>query len=63
MKTEAFPDSPFKGELESPSAFGIASLTDRESFDLKVEFSLHSNGPHRRCLLDASQARFPKVDQ
>ena len=63
MKTDAFPDSPFKGEFESPSAFRIASLTHRESFVLKVEFCIHCNGPHRRWLLEASQARFPKLDQ
>ena len=63
MKTDDFPDSPFKGELESPSAFRIASLTQRGSFVLKVEFCIHYNGPHRRCLLEASQARFPKLDK
>ena len=63
MKTDAFPDSPFKGELESPSAFRIASLTQRGSFVLKVEFCLQCNGPHRRCLPEASQARFRKLDQ
>ena len=63
MKTDAIPDSPFKGELESPSAFRTASLTHRESFVLKVEFCVHCNGPHRKCLLEASQARLPKVDQ
>ena len=63
MKTGAFPDSPFKGELESPSAFRIASLTHRERFVLKVEFCIHCNGPPRKCLLEASQTRFPELDQ
>ena len=63
MKTDAFPDSPFKGEHESPSAFRIVSLTHRESFVLNLEFCLQCNGPHRRCLLEASQARFPKLDK
>ena len=63
MKTYAFPDSPFKGELESPSAFRIASLTQRESFVLKEEFCIHCNGPHRRCFLETSHGRFPKLDQ
>ena len=63
METDAFPYSPFKGELESPSAFWIASLTHRECFVLKVEFCIHCNRPPTKCFLEASQARLPKLDQ
>ena len=45
------------------SCFFIESSAERESFVLKVEFCIHCNGPHGKCLLEASQARFPKLDQ
>ena len=41
LNTDAFPDSPFKVELESPSAFPIESLTEPESSVLNVEFCFH----------------------